>query len=224
MNLLIFLLIILTIAFVLAQVIFKRETRKPKGASRFRASDFKESNSHELTAEATETESLQLSELEIELPTDAKPHLVETVESDLDWWFGPEYTNKTSNEILRMMFPQTLVSKKQDWKALKDSPKNKNDLDLMLACCKSEIETSESQLFFPTPACFKRVAIILHKQKDYYRELGIIELYWQRCDRVYEGVKKRDGLRAQLMAQHSALKAGFKKRYDKAKLLLEMQK
>ena len=59
------------------------------------------------------------------------------------------------------------------------------------------------------------------QQRDYARELGIVELYWQLCDSVFEEVKRRDGLRAQLMAQHSALKAGFKKRYEKAQLLLE---
>ena len=62
------------------------------------------------------------------------------------------------------------------------------------------------------------MAIILRKQKDYAREIGIIELYWQLCDRVYE-TKRKDGARAQLMAQHSGLKAGFQKRYDKAKLI-----
>ena len=120
-----------------------------------------------------------------------------------------------------MMFPQTCGVEKQDWKAVKDSPENKKDLDLMLACCKAEIETSESELVFPVPDCFKRVASLLRKQKDYARELGIVELYWQLCDLVFEQVKRRDGLRAQLMAQHSALKAGFKKRYDKAQLLLD---
>ena len=79
------------------------------------------------------------------------------------------------------------------------------------------------RLLFPAPAYFKRVAIILRKKKDYSREIGIIELYWQLCDRVYEA-KRRDGARAQLMAHHSALKAGFQKRYEKAKLLLEKQK
>ena len=76
---------------------------------------------------------------------------------------------------------------------------------------------------FPDPAYFKRVAIILRKQKDYAREIGIIQLYWQLCDRVYES-KRRDGARAQLMAQHSGLKAGFQKRYEKAKLLLEKKR
>lgn len=91
----------------------------------------------------------------------------------------------------------------------------------MLACCKAEIETSQSQLVFPQPECFKRVASLLRKRQDYARELSVVELYWQLCDSVYEEVKRRDGLRAQLMAQHSALKAGFKKRYDKAQLLFE---
>ena len=104
---------------------------------------------------------------------------------------------------------------------MKDSPESKNNLDLMLACCKAEIEISQSKLAFPSSVCFKRVASLLRKQKDYVRELGIVELYWQLCDSVFEEVKRRDGLRAQLMAQHSALKAGFKKRYDKAQLLLE---
>ena len=123
-----------------------------------------------------------------------------------------------------MMFPQTRDVEKQDWKVVRDSPENKNNLDLMLACCKAEIETSQSQLAFPAPDCFKRVASLLRKQKDYARELGIVELYWQLCDSVFEVVKRRDGLRAQLMAQHSALKAGFKKRYDKAQLLLASKK
>ena len=91
----------------------------------------------------------------------------------------------------------------------------------MLACCKAEIEASQSNFVFPAPECFKRVTSLLRKQKDYARELGIVELYWQLCDSVFEELKRRDGLRAQLMAQHSALKAGLKKRHVKAQLLLE---
>ena len=90
----------------------------------------------------------------------------------------------------------------------------------MLACCMAEIEASQSKLVFPAPECFKRVASLLRKQKDYARELGVVDLYWQLCDSVFEEVKRRAGFSAQLMAQHSALKAGFKKRYDKAQLLL----
>ncbi|ABB34856.1 hypothetical protein Syncc9605_1099 [Synechococcus sp. CC9605] len=122
---------------------------------------------------------------------------------------------------MAMMFPQTRGVEKQDWKAVKDSPENKKNLDLMLVCCKAEIEASQSNFVFPAPDCFKRVTSILRKRKDYARELGIVELYWQLCDSVFEELKRRVGLRAQLMAQHSALKAVFKKRHDKALSLLE---
>ena len=149
---------------------------------------------------------------------------MEAVDSELDWSLEGEGTGKTPSEVLVMMFPQVRGAEKQDWTAVKNSPENKNDLDLMLACCKAEIETSQSKHIFPAPDCFKRVASLLRKQKDYARELGIVELYWQLCDSVFEEVKRRDGLRAQLMAQHSALKAGFKKRYDKAQLLLQLKR
>ena len=94
----------------------------------------------------------------------------------------------------------------------------------MLACCKAETEASQSNFVFPAPVCFKRVASLLHKQKDCARELSIVELHWRLCDSVFEEMKRRDGLRAQLNAQHSALKAGFKKRYDKAQLLLQLKR
>ena len=48
-----------------------------------------------------------------------------------------------------MMFPQTLVDGKQTWEVLKDSPESKHDLDLMLACCKAEMESSQINLWFP---------------------------------------------------------------------------
>tara|TARA_B100001540_G_C15523595_1_gene513616 strand:- start:65 stop:553 length:489 start_codon:yes stop_codon:yes gene_type:complete len=156
-----------------------------------------------------------------EPPVPSKPPLTDAVDRDLDWSSGAEGAGKTPDEALVMMFPQTCGVEKQDWRVVKDSPENKNNLDLMLACCKAEIETSQSKHVFPAPDCFKRVASLLRKQKDYARELGIVELYWQLCDSVFEEVKRRDGLRAQLMAQHSALKAGFKKRYEKAHFLLE---
>jgi len=149
---------------------------------------------------------------------------VEAVDSELGWSLGGEGAGKTPSEVLVQMFPQVRGVEKQDWTALKNSPENKNNLDLMLACCKAEIETSQSKHVFPTPDCFKRVASLLRKQNDYARELGVIDLYWQLCDSVFEEVKRRDGLRAQLMAQHSALKAGFKKRYDKAQLLLQLKR
>ena len=86
------------------------------------------------------------------------------------------------------------------------------------------MESAQINQWFPAPTYFWHVAIILRKQKDYAREIGIIELYWQLCDRVYEVANKREGRSANRMAQHSALKAGFQKRDDKAKLLLEKKR
>ena len=221
MEMLAFLLAVLAIAFVLSKAIGSRRARGLKNESPIRVSGFRGSRSAELRAEASElAQSSALVGLKAP-PALPKPPLEDAADRNLDWFYGAEGAGKTPDEVLAMMFPQTRGVEKQDWRVVRDSPENKNNLDLMLACCKAEIETSQSKLAFPAPDCFKRVASLLRKQKDYARELGIVELYWQLCDSVFEEMKRRDGLRAQLMAQHSALKAGFKKRYDKAQLLLD---
>ena len=224
MEMLAFLLAVLAIAFVLSKAIGSRRARRLKNASPIRVSGFRGSPSAELRAEASElSQSSALVGLK-DPPAPPKPPLEDAADRNLDWSSGAEGAGKPPDEVLAMMFPQTRGVEKQDWRVVRDSPENKNNLDLMLACCKAEIEASQSKLAFPAPDCFKRVASLLRKQKDYARELGIVELYWQLCDSVFEEVKRRDGFRAQLMAQHSALKAGFRKRYDKAQLLLESKK
>ena len=224
MELLAFLLAGLATAFVLSKAIGRRIARKCKNARPVRVSGFRGSRSAELRAQASEVSpSSALVGLE-DPPAPPQAPLVEAVDCEFDWSMGGEGADKNPSEVLVMMFPQVRGVEKQDWMAVKNSPKNKSNLDLMLACCKSEIETSQSKHVFPTPDCFKRVASLLRKQKDYARELGIVELYWLLCDSVFEEVKRRDGLRAQLMAQHSALKAGFKKRHDKAQLLLQLKR
>ena len=224
MELLAFLLAVVAIAFVLTRAIGARRARKLKNTRPIRASGLRGSRSAEFRAEASGSTPHSSLPPDAELPALSKPTLAETVDSDLDWSFGADCAGKTPGEILSMMFPQTRGVEKQDWKAVKDSPGNKKDLNLMLACCMAEIEKSQSRFVFPASECFKRVASLLHKQKDYAREIGVVDLYWHLCDSVFEEVKRRDGLRAQLMAQHSALKAGFKKRYDKAQLLLELKR
>ena len=224
MELLAFLLAVLATAFVLSKAIGRRIARKCENARPVRVSGFRGSRSAELRAQASE---VSLSSALVGLkdpPAPPQPPLVEAVDSELGWSLGGEGAGKTPSEVLVKIFPQVRGVEKQDWTAVKNSPENKNNLDLMLACCKAEIETSQSKHVFPTPDCFKRVASLLRKQKDYERELGIVELYWLLCDSVFEEVKRRDGLRAQLMAQHSALKAGFKKRYDKSQLLLQLKR
>ena len=234
MELLGFLLAVLAIAFVVAKVIFDRGAQKspktPRRDSEWKA--FMEGLKDDARARGVEfpedpSQAPALPEpqslLKAKAQKPSEPPLVETTEFSADWYVEQGNSGKTSGEILGMMFPQTLVDGQQNCEALQQAQENKHDLDLMLACCKAEMESSQINLWFPAPAYFKRVAIILRKQKDYAREMGVIELYWQLCDRVYE-TKRKDGARAQLMAQHSGLKAGFQKRYDKAKLLLEKQR
>ena len=221
MELLAFLLAVLATAFVLSKAIGRRRPRRLKNTRLIRASGFRGLPSAELRADASGSTPPSSLPPDAEPPALSRPTLVETSDSDLDWSLGADCAGKTPGEILSMMFPQMVGVEKQDWKALKGAPENKNNFDLMLACCKAEIEASQSKFVFPAPDCFKRVASLLRKKKDYERELGIVELYWQLCDSVFEELKRRDGLRAQLMAQHSALKAGFQKRHVKAQLLLE---
>ena len=221
MESLAFLLAVLATAFVLSKAIGRRIARKLQNTRPVRAPGFQGSQSAELRAVTSE---LATSSALVGLgdpPAPPQPPLVGAIDCEPEWSLGGEGAGKTPSEVLVMMFPQVRGVDKQDWAAVKNSPNNKNNLDLMLTCCKAEIEASQSKHVFPAPNCFKRVASLLRKQKDYARELGIIDLYWQLCDSVFEEVKRRDGLRAQLMAQHSALKAGFKKRYEKAQLLLE---
>ena len=235
MELVGFLLAAIAIAFVIAKVIFDRGAQKPlknqKGDAEWKAfmeglKDDARARGVEFPEDPSKAPALpepQSSLLKAKPQKPSEPPLVETTEFSTDWYVEQCNAGKTSSEILGMMFPQTLVDGKQTWEVLKDAPENKHDLDLMLACCKAEMESSQINLWFPAPTYFKRVASILRKQKDYAREIGIIQLYWQLCDRIYE-TKRKDGARAQLMAQHSGLKAAFQKRYNKAKLLLEKKR
>ena len=209
MELLGFLLSVLAIAFVVAKMVFNREVQKAKSPRRIKTPAFSEPRSSELRAKP---------------PKASEPPLVETTEFDADWYIDERIAGKSIGEVFGKMFPQTLVDGKQCWEILEENPDNKHDLDLMLACCKAQMEASAIDGTFPAPAYFKRVAIILRKQKDYVREIGIIELYWQLCDRVYEAKREAGAMAQSRTRQHSALKSGFQHRYDKAKQLLEKQR
>ena len=156
----------------------------------------------------------------------SKPPLVETTEFDEDWLSQEMEKGKTYGEFLGELFPQMLVDGKHGWQVLAEKPENKHDLDLMLACCKAQIEESSITQCYPAPAYFKRVAIILRKQKDYEREIGIIEFYWALCDRVLDSRRKSNDLmydEKYSVIQHNALKKDFEHRYSKAQLLLSKQ-
>ena len=151
MELLGFLLAVLAIAFVVAKVIFDREAQKSLKTSRrdsvwkafmeglmddarARGVVFPEDSSKAPTF--PEPQSLLL---KAKPQKPSEPPIVETTEFGANWYFERGNSGKTSGEILGMMFPQMLVDGKPPWEALKQTPENKNDLDLMLACCKAEM-------------------------------------------------------------------------------------
>ena len=133
MEMLAFLLAVLAIAFVLSKAIGSRRARRLKNVSPIRVSGFRGSRSAELRAEASElAQSSALVGLK-DSPAPPQPPLVEAVDRELDWSSGAEGAGKTPEEVLAMMFPQTRGLEKQDWRVVRDSPENKNNLDLMLA-------------------------------------------------------------------------------------------
>ena len=192
---LLFLLAVLATAYVLAQALFGRKAREPEASG-----------------------------LSTKTQKPPEPPLVETTELDMGFWFEQSKQGKTYGEIFGTMFPQTLVDGKQCWQILDENPDNKHDLDLMLACCKAQMEEAAiEQISFPAPAYFKRVAIILRKQKDYEREIGIIELYLSLGERVLENRQKLPKERTKHLPGMPQ-KGDFEERLVKAKLLLEKQR
>jgi hypothetical protein len=123
--------------------------------------------------------------------------------------------NKPFGEVLSLLVPEILVDGKQTWELAEDA---KHDLQKMLECCRAELETMRAVGLFPAPFYFKRAAILFRKQKMYEKEVQVIEFYWRAIDEVM-GKNKR------LRSQHGlALKQGFEHRYLKAKELLEKQR
>ena len=122
----------------------------------------------------------------------SEPPIVETTEFDADWYFEQGNSGKTSGEILGMMFPQTLVDGKQSWEVLNQTPEKKNDFDPMLACCKAEMESAQTNLFsLPLQAGGDPA------QAEGLLQDRIIQLYWQLCVGFMKSTK--GWARAQLM-------------------------
>ncbi len=230
MEALVFLVVALAVAYAALKWVFNRSVqrvrRKDQSKRRMRTLVFREPKEVPpgVTPSPDKRNGSESSDLSVKPPKPSEPPLVETLEFSEDWYIDQANSGKTCGEIFGMMFPQTLVDGKQCWEILENNPESKHDLNLMLACCRAQMEQSQIELTAPAPAYFRRVAIILRKQKDYARDIGIIELYWRLCDRVLEEKENRGRIREErLEARLSALKADFQPRYDKAKLLLEKQ-
>ena len=96
MELLGFLLAVLAIAFVVAKVVFNQEVQKTKSTRQIRTPVFREPRSSDPKAEGSETPMPEALGLSVKHPKLSEPPLVETVEFDLDWYFGPECADKPS--------------------------------------------------------------------------------------------------------------------------------
>ena len=112
--------------------------------------------------------------------------------------WGEIWEKIASNELGDM----TLVNGKKIHEVLED-PEAKNDLGLMLACCKAELERADIGESKPTPYYFKRAAILLNKQKEYDKEIKICELYCDAANKFGIDVARSD---IQMRIQKALLK------------------
>tara|TARA_Y100000589_G_scaffold108425_1_gene103036 strand:- start:106 stop:738 length:633 start_codon:yes stop_codon:yes gene_type:complete len=84
----------------------------------------------------------------------------------------------------------TLVNGKNPSDLLNDNPKVKDDLDIMLACCRAELQRADIGENTPAPFYFKRAAILFAKQKLFAKEIQICQLYLDSL----KDYKKRRGV------------------------------
>ena len=84
----------------------------------------------------------------------------------------------------------TLVNGKNPSELLNDNPKVKDDLDIMLACCRAELQRADIGENTPAPFYFKRAAILFAKQKLFAKEIHICQLYLDSL----KDYKKRRGV------------------------------
>ena len=90
--------------------------------------------------------------------------------------------NKTTGEIWKDIASNhlngmTLVNGKNPSDITQEDPQAKNNLNLMLACCRAELERADMDGGCAAPYFFERAAILFAKQKDYENEIKICELY-----------------------------------------------
>ena len=82
----------------------------------------------------------------------------------------------------------TLVNGKNPSDLLNDNPKVKDDLDIMLACCRAELQRADIGENTPAPFYFKRAALLFAKQKLFAKEIQICQLY---LDSIKDYKKRR---------------------------------
>ena len=71
----------------------------------------------------------------------------------------------------------TLINGKNPVNLLNQNPKVKDDLNIMLSCCRAELQRADIGENTPAPFYFKRAAILFAKQKLYVKEIQICNLW-----------------------------------------------
>ncbi|ACH63630.1 conserved hypothetical protein [Aliivibrio fischeri MJ11] len=88
--------------------------------------------------------------------------------------FGELITKATDGELLVEGKPTYEIAHEK-----------KHDLDVMLACCESEIKKYRLTNQTPAPFYFERAAILSRKNKNYAQEVAICEKYIQLMDEIF---------------------------------------
>ena len=110
----------------------------------------------------------------------------------------------------------TLVNGKNPSDLLNDNPKVKDDLDIMLACCRAELQRADIGEGIPAPFYFKRAAILFAKQKLIVKEIQICKL-WLDAFKHYMDKKGKS-------YKDWTLPNDFTSRIDKAQIKLDKLK
>lgn len=119
----------------------------------------------------------------IELPQNANRRKTIYDEMDIDEYV--KLTNgKTWGQVLtELTGGANLVQGKPYWELAKT---HKHDIDVMTECCLVQLKMMEQANEKPAPYYFERVAILSRKQKDYQKEINILELYHSMMARYWE--------------------------------------
>tara|TARA_Y100001937_G_scaffold24062_1_gene34576 strand:- start:11849 stop:12469 length:621 start_codon:yes stop_codon:yes gene_type:complete len=110
----------------------------------------------------------------------------------------------------------TLVNGRNPVDLLDANPKVKDDLDIMLDCCRAELQRADIGEGMPAPFYFKRAAILFAKQKLIVKEIQICKL-WLDAFKHYMDKKGKS-------YKDWTLPNDFTSRIDKAQIKLDKLK
>lgn len=118
---------------------------------------------------------------------------------------------KSSDFITELSGGANLVDGKHTWEYAKEE---KHNLELMKKSCSAEIKASQKSKMVPPPYCFKRVAILSRKAKNYNQEIFYCNMYLKALAVVKEVAPDR-------AVQADVLSEWFIKRIEKSETLLK---